>query len=107
MVLDSDNELSGSFKLLVVVRNIDLFQSILTKRPSLTTILNVDTHFFCKNVDFQVQPQSFLKNPKLRLENILIFQLLKMGLKQLNLTKKGSKWSRSCRIFLNETDKVS
>ena len=25
-----------------------------------------------------------------------------MGLKQLNLTKKGSKWPHSCHIFLNE-----
>ena len=59
--------------------------------------------FYFKKVDFRVQPESFLKNPKLSLGNMLILQ---MGLKQLNLNKKGLKWPHSCHIFLNGAEKV-
>ena len=52
---------------------------------------------------------------KLSLENIFstFYELsafltsLKIGLKHLNLTKKGSKWPHSCHIFMNEAEKVS
>ena len=42
----------------------------------ITDSLLLHSCFIYKNVDFRVQPQSFLKSPKLSLENIVIFQLL-------------------------------